>query len=930
MRLRVWCLSVLSLSPFSLAASHRPLPLIFEPGAAGGFVGRNAGGSVSMTAGRIEVGLVRMRLAGARPGARPEGLDLLPGKSFYYIGNDPRKWRTGVPQYGRVAYRDIYPGVDLVFYGNGDQLEYDVILGPHADLSRVRLRFDGAQRLALEPDGDLRIESSQGVLRQKKPLVYQEVAGQRRELAGQYLVEGHQVRFAVTGHDRGKGLVIDPGIVYSTYFGGTGDDTPTGMAVDATGNMYVTGYTTSKDFPDVSKTFTGGGGGGRDVFAIKLDPTGQTILYSVLLGGSNDDRAEAITVDSKGYTYLTGYTLSSNFPTYNAYQANLKGLPDAFVTKLDASGNLVYSTYLGGASAQAESSPATAAWTVATDSAGDVYVAGETDTTDFPVTTGPLGRTPQNGDAFTTELGSSGNMVFSTVIGGSGWESAYAIAVGTGAIYVGGDSTSADLPVTSGAIQTHYAGTGSQEDGDVWVAKLTPAGAVAALTYLGGSNDDDLASLCVDASNNVYLGGGTWSSDFPVTAGALQTKYGGEGIQQMGDGWFAKLNGNLTTKLFASYFGGPGDETDSVVELDSVGNLYLVGATDSTTLLPASTISITAALPPGSATAWTGYVIQVKPDGSGILASQAGTVLSSLVYGTSGGGAMDQTGATVYVVAGTTVAGLPLVGTPLQKTIAGGQDIYLAKIALVPPVNPVSITGINVSGGGANIAQNAWIEIYGSNLAPASVGSGLNWSNASSFASGQMPTQLQGVSVTVNGKPAYIYFISPAQVNVLTPLDSTTGPVAVEVNNGTATSAAFTANLQAVAPGFLRFGDGVHIAALHANYSYLGPASMSVPGYTFTPATPSETILLFGDGFGLPVSTLAAGSDVQMGALPTPWPQVTIGGVTAAVQYAGLISPGLYQINVVVPANAANGDNQVIATYGGANSPSGAMIPVSR
>jgi hypothetical protein len=190
MRLRVWCLSVLSLSPFSLAASHRPLPLIFEPGAAGGFVGRNAGGSVSMTAGRIEVGLVRMRLAGARPGARPEGLDLLPGKSFYYIGNDPRKWRTGVPQYGRVAYRDIYPGVDLVFYGNGDQLEYDVILGPHADLSRVRLRFDGAQRLALEPDGDLRIESSQGVLRQKKPLVYQEVAGQRRELAGQYLVEG--------------------------------------------------------------------------------------------------------------------------------------------------------------------------------------------------------------------------------------------------------------------------------------------------------------------------------------------------------------------------------------------------------------------------------------------------------------------------------------------------------------------------------------------------------------------------------------------------------------------------------------------------------------------------------------------------------------------------------------------------------------------
>jgi len=167
-------------------------------------------------------------------------------------------------------------------------------------------------------------------------------------------------------------------------------------------------------------------------------------------------------------------------------------------------------------------------------------------------------------------------------------------------------------------------------------------------------------------------------------------------------------------------------------------------------------------------------------------------------------------------------------------------------------------------------------------------------------------------------------------VNVLTPLDSTTGPVAVQVNNGTTTGAAYTANLQATAPGFLRFGDGVHIAALHANYSYLGPASLSVPGYTFTPAAPGETILLFGDGFSLPVGVLTAGSDVQTGTLPTPWPQVTIGGITANVQYAGLISPGLYQINVVVPSTAANGDNQVIATYGGASSPTGAMIAVAQ
>ena len=259
---------------------------------------------------------------------------------------------------------------------------------------------------------------------------------------------------------------------------------------------------------------------------------------------------------------------------------------------------------------------------------------------------------------------------------------------------------------------------------------------------------------------------------------------------------------------------------------------------------------------------------------------------------------------------------------------ATGSPASVSVTLVVQSPQP-TITGAGVSGGGANIAQNAWIEIYGSDLAPGSVGAGLTWSSAPSFATGQMPTSLGGVSVTVNGKPAYVYFVSAAQVNVLTPLDSTIGSVAIEVNNGSATSAAFTANLQAAAPGFLRFSDGIHIAALHANYTYLGPASMSVPGYTFTPAAPGETILLFGDGFGLPVSTLTAGSAVQTGPLPT-LPQVTIGGTAADVQWAGLISPGLYQINVLVPSNAASGDNQVIATYAGASSPTGAMIPVSQ
>jgi uncharacterized protein (TIGR03437 family) len=267
-----------------------------------------------------------------------------------------------------------------------------------------------------------------------------------------------------------------------------------------------------------------------------------------------------------------------------------------------------------------------------------------------------------------------------------------------------------------------------------------------------------------------------------------------------------------------------------------------------------------------------------------------------------------------------------LLQSVLVQLPSGGADVFLNQT----PEYPI-ITGIAVSGGGIGIAQNTWISIYGIDLAPASLGqAGLTWSSAPSFASGQMPTVLDGVTVTVNGKPAYISYVSGSQLNVLTPLDSTTGPVAVTVNNGTSTSAAFTANLQTVSPGFLRFYDGIHVAAEHADYSLLGPASLSLPGATFTPAAPGETILLFCDGLGLPASPLTAGSAVQTGVLPTPWPIVQIGELSATVKYATLIGPGLYQLNVVVPPLAANGDNQVFASYGGFGSPAGAMIPVSQ
>jgi uncharacterized protein (TIGR03437 family) len=269
----------------------------------------------------------------------------------------------------------------------------------------------------------------------------------------------------------------------------------------------------------------------------------------------------------------------------------------------------------------------------------------------------------------------------------------------------------------------------------------------------------------------------------------------------------------------------------------------------------------------------------------------------------------------------------------LQATNSAGTvtgSIVSFKTSAAPAVNPVQIAGINVVAGGVGIAQNTWIEIHGTGLAPASVpAAGATWSSAPEFASGRMPTALAGVSVNVNGEAAYIYYVSATQVNVLTPLDSTTGPVQVTLTNGSNTSDPFPVNMKAVAPAFLQFGAGPYVAAQHADYSLLGPASMSVPGYTFTPAQPGETILLYGAGFGLPSGALVAGSAMQSSALPSE-PAFRIGGLPATVASAWLVSPGLYQFNVTVPLSAASGDNAIVATYAGASTPSGATISVSR
>src|SRR5207247_461009 len=295
--------------------------------------------------------VLRMTFVGANPEPRVVGAEELPDKANYFIGNDPAKWRTNVPTYARVQYTDVYPGIDLIYYGSQRRLEYDFVVRPGADPRTIALGFQGADKLEVDPQGDLVLHTGAGEIRQRKPVIYQEIGGVRREIAGGYVLKGEsRVGFHVAVYDTSRPLVIDPALVYSTYLGGSADDAGVGIAVDAAGNAYVTGSTASANYPTTAGAFQTTLGGGGDAFVTKLNPTGSTLVYSTYLGGTGDDGGVSIAVDTAGSAYVSGFA-QAGFPTTTAaFQPGFGGGPyDAFVTKVDPMGSaLVYSTYLGG------------------------------------------------------------------------------------------------------------------------------------------------------------------------------------------------------------------------------------------------------------------------------------------------------------------------------------------------------------------------------------------------------------------------------------------------------------------------------------------------------------------------------------------------------------------------------------------------------
>jgi hypothetical protein len=534
---------------------------------------------------------VRMQLVGADPGASAIQEQPLSGRINYFLGKDPSRWQAGVPTFGRAGFKEVYRGVDLVYYGNQSHLEYDFVVAPYADPGQIRLHFAGAQGVHLSAAGDLIVRTPGGALRWRKPTVYQRSAtGARAAVAARFrlvaLPGGRtDLCFTLGRYDHARPLVIDPVLVYATYLGGSGahgGDVVTSIAVDSAGSAYVTGYTGSLDFPAGVGAYqrANRSGSGSSAFVAKLNPAGTALVYATYIGGSTQDNANGIAVDAVGSAYITGRAFSADFPTTpGAYQRALKANHNAFVTKLNPAGDsLVYSTYLGGTG-----SDSTVA--IALDAAGHAFVTGHTISPDFPTTPNAFqaaSKSPVGGNAFVTELDIAGDkLVYSTCLGGSSEQGDFGkgIAVDAGgSAYVVGDAFSADFPSTQGAYQRAIK---ALDNANVFVTKFNPAGtALVYSTYLGGSIADNGNSIAVDGSGQAFVAGNTFSPDFPTTPGSFQSRV--RSPAGVVNAFVAKLNADGSALIYSTYLSGSAGCYTYRLALDKRGDAVVTGYTDST------------------------------------------------------------------------------------------------------------------------------------------------------------------------------------------------------------------------------------------------------------------------------------------------------------------------------------------------------------
>ena len=665
-----------------VGAHYGKLPISFEANrgqsdAAVKFLSRGPGYSLFLTPaeavlrlrGAEQSAVVRLSFAGANGDPSLRGVDPQGNTSNYFVGSTASSWQHDVANFAKVEYADLYPGIDLLYYGNQHQLEYDFIVAPGADPGRIALNVAGVDKMHIDAEGNLVLSTGLGDLVQHRPIVYQQVAGKRQVIDARYAMQSdRRVGFHLGAYDVSLPLVIDPVLVYSSYLGGTLGDRGYDVAVDASSNAYVAGRADSSNFP-VKGAYQATNKGASDAFVAKFSGSG-ALVYSSYFGGVGQDEGFGIAVDSTGSAYVTGRTTSLDFPvTAAAFQRTLGGVQDAFVTKFSAAGNaLVYSTYLGG---NANSASATATgdfgYSVAVDGSGNAYVTGYAVSTNFPTTAGAF-QTAGGGtwdDVFVSKLNAGGSaLVYSTYVGGSQVDEGYAIAVdGSGNAYVTGITQSSNFPIVA-ARQGSNGG-----NGDAFAFKLNAAGsALAYSTFLGGIGTDAGYGIAVDAAGNSYVAGVSQSANFPLQ-GSLQL-YNGGVASSSGDAFVTKYNAAGSAYLFSTYLGGSVADTATGIALDSSGNAYVSGQTTSTNFPMVGAIQSTSG---GASDAFLSKI------------SAAG---SSLVYSTYLGGAGDDFGNEIAVDAGgdayitgqTQSTNFP-VAAAAQAANGGNLDAFLARVS---------------------------------------------------------------------------------------------------------------------------------------------------------------------------------------------------------------------------------------------------------
>ena len=656
---------------------------------------------------------IQVAFEGANPSPTVVSLDQLPGKANYFIGSDPQRWHAGIPTYARVKYSAIYPGIDLIYYGIQGRLEFDFAVSPGANPDAIRLRFDAPERASITREGKLHIATLQGSFELQCPETYQVRDGKRISVRSSFAFrEDRTIGFEVANYDHKTQLVIDPALSYSTYLGGSGSDYASGISVDSQGNAYIVGQTTSANFPTYNGYSSSGNSTGV-AFVTELNPTGTGVLYSTYLGGTGGDWGAGIALDSSNNVYVTGSTLSSDFPLVNAIQTSLESSNgNAFVARIDPTQNgtasLVYSSYLGGGG-NASNSLGDVGLAIGADANGFAYVTGQTasdsSTSVFPTTSSALQSSlaSTNGNAFltvvNTNLGGPVSLVYSTYLGGaSAGFGDYGLAItvdNAGNAYLTGQTTSSaptPFPTTSGAYQT----TLNSQYGNVFVTEIaTTQSASQSLvysTYLGGSSTiivGDLGSgIGLDPTGKIYVGGDTTSADFPVTSGAFQitNSPAGKAFVAAFDPTKTEAQSLVYSTLLGGTNGGEGEVINGLA-VDGNGYAFASGSTSSSDF-PTTNDAPQTVLKNSS---WDAFLSELNPTGTGLLYSTY--FGGSCSTGDLGSGvALDSIG-NPYL-AGTTCSTdfSVLPSNAFQTSLNGAHNAFIAKFALKP--SPVITAGI--------------------------------------------------------------------------------------------------------------------------------------------------------------------------------------------------------------------------------------------